>query len=148
MTRGAPDGRSRCTSSPASDVTLTLPTALPTGAGSWTVTDYRREVLTSAPAAGGVAVAYGPQLDNGEAWLIDRAVVSCTSSTATACRLYESTASPAFLLSGTASGAFDEADYPAGLLVPSGRQILAVWTGCSDGAVGTAGLQIRELRAG
>lgn len=109
--------------------------------------DYRYITATSPAAAGGTATATFPQLGQ-EAWLIDRAIASCTSSTETALRLYEGNPSPGFLLSGTARGNFDEADYPAGVLISPGTQLLAVWTLASDGAVGTLRLQVRVLRAG
>jgi hypothetical protein len=127
-------------------VSLQLPAPLPSGAGSWVVTDYRPLTLTSAPAQDGTALAVAPQLELGELWLVDRAVVSCTSTTESVARVYENAAAPGFLLSGTASGNFDEADYPTGMLVQSGGQLLIVWTQASDGAVGTARLQVRVLR--
>lgn len=127
-------------------MTLTLPASLPTGASSWAVADYRREVITSDPAAGGVARGAGSQLDLDELWLVDRAVVSCTSSTPTRVRLYEGQEAVGSLLSGSASGNFDEADYPTGVLLQSGMQLLAVWSNASDGARGTVVLQVRVLR--
>lgn len=124
------------------------PVALPAGASSWAVTDYRPLTLTSGPAgADGIAQAVGEQLDLDELWLIDRAVVSCTSSTETKFRLYDgAVASVGALRSGTRTGTFDEGDYPAGVLIQQGSQVLGVWSGCSVGAVGTLNLQVRVLR--
>jgi hypothetical protein len=127
---------------------LILPESQPAGASSWAVTDYRPVILTSVPAAEGLAIAVGPQLELGELWLVDRIVASCTSTTASELRVYESNASPAFLLSGTASGNMDEADYPGGMLLQPGGELLAVWSNVSDGAVGTLRAQIRVLRYG
>lgn len=110
------------------------------------MTDYKRVKLTSAAAADGYARATGPQLDLSELWLVDRAVVSCTSGTATELRLYESQESPAALLSGTPLGNFDEAEYPGGMLVESGRELVAVWSNATAGAVGTLNLQVRVMR--
>lgn len=123
-----------------------LPHSLPTGAGAWTVSEWRRVSIVSQPAAGGIATAAGPQLDLSELWLVDRAVVSCDSSTPTRVRLYEGQVGPGALLSGSASGNFDEADYPTGVLIQSGSQLVAVWSNASDGARGTAVLQVRVMR--
>lgn len=122
-----------------------LPSQIPTATG-WVLADYRPEVtIRSQPAAGGQAIAYGEQLGSDYLWLIDHAVTSCTSSTDTALRMYAD-APTGFLLDGTDAGNFQVADWPAGLQLASGRQLCAVWSGASAGAVGTLGLQVRVLR--
>lgn len=128
-----------------------LPSPLPTGASSWAVVDYRRETLTSGAATaevgGDTVTAYGSQLEQDEMWLVDRAVASCApADDDTALRIYEGAVSPGRLLSGTRAGGFDEAEYPTGLLVQSGTQLLAVWSGVPAGGVGTLNLQVRVLR--
>jgi hypothetical protein len=108
--------------------------------------DFLRLRLMTGPAAGGLATAEARQLEDGELWVIDRAVVSCSSLTRTTLRLYESAADPGRYLSGSSAGNFDEADYPAGLQIPPSTSLLAVWAGASDGARGTLALQGRILR--
>jgi hypothetical protein len=89
-------------------------------------------------------------LDVSELWLIDRAIIQCDSTVDTKLRLYASTAAAASLLSGSdseaASGNFDEAEYPQGLLLRPSQSLLAVWTGASSGAKGTIRLQARVFR--
>lgn len=124
------------------------PQPVPSSQG-WTFTGWKDPavVLTSAPAGSdGKAVATGPQIPPGEQWLIDRAVCSCTSSTATQLRLYDSQQSPAFLVDSTPIGNADVTEYPAGLLLGQSSQLLAVWTSASAGAVGTLRTQIRVYR--
>lgn len=124
-----------------------LPQPQPSSAG-WSFSGYLdpAPVLASAKAAGGAAVATGPQLEPGVQWLIDRAVASCTSSTPTSLRLYDSQSSPAFLLDGTDSGNMDVTEYPAGLWLGQTRQLVAVWAGASANSVGTLRLQVRVYR--
>lgn len=123
---------------------------LPTSAGSplsqWVITDWGTPARTSKPAAGGVARVEFDQIDDGTQWLIDRAVASCTSGSVTSMRLYDTEPTAANLLSGTAAGNFDEADFPGGLLVRSLQTLVAVWTGCDTGAVATLRLQTRVMR--
>lgn len=124
-----------------------LPTAAAAPIAQWTLQDWGAPTRASAPAkADGVARVEFDQLDTDVQWLIDRAVVSCTSGSLTSCRLYDTDTSPTNLLSGTASGNFDEAEYPAGLLVREMRRLVVVWTGCDVGAVGSVRLQTRVMR--
>lgn len=127
-----------------------LPEPQPSSAG-WTFAGYAdpAPVLVTAPAAGGRAVATGPQLDPGVQWLIDRAVASCTSTTPTSLRVYDTQESPAFLSDGTDSGNMDVTEYPgSGLWLGQTRQLLAVWAGASANSVGTLRLQVRVYRYG
>lgn len=132
-------------------MTFTLPTYTGpySSAGSgWAVVDYKPGLtLRSDPAAAGsgtMSVTF-PQVDPGFLWSIQRAVVTSTSGAATRLRLYDSMVDPAFLLSGTDTGEYDEAEYPNGLLLDQGRQLVGVWTGASDGARGTVRLQVAVL---
>lgn len=129
---------------------MTVPLPYSTGSpiSRWQVVDWSAPVLTSPPATSGTARVEFPQLQDDQQWLIDRAVASCTSTSPTSARLYDATASPLQLLSGTASGNFDEADYPNGLLVRPRGFLVAVWTGCSDGAIATLRLQVRLMHQG
>lgn len=130
-------------------MTVVLPTSV-SAAGSWQLSDWTDPVLTSAAAAAGTMQVEFPQLDVEELWLIDRAIIQCTSSTDTKLRLYAGVAVAPNLLSGSDSdastGNFDEAEYPQGLLLRPGQLLLAVWTGASDGARGTIRLQARVYR--
>lgn len=126
---------------------MTAPYPLQTTASQWTLTEWLPIARASAPAgADGVALVDFGQLPDDVQWLIDRAVVSCTSTTPTAVRFYDSSRTPTQLLSGSASGNFDEADYPPGLLVRPSTTLLAVWTGASVGAVAHCRLQVRQFR--
>jgi hypothetical protein len=125
-----------------------VPQSVPSTQG-WTFIGWKDPavVLTSAPAGvDGFAVATGPQIPPGEQWLIDRAVASCTSSTTTQLRLYDSQQAPAFLLDSTPAGNADVTEYPAGLLLAQSTQLVAAWSSASPGAVGTLRTQIRVYR--
>jgi hypothetical protein len=127
-------------------MTFQLPQAVGGSATGWALADYRQISYVSGKATAGTMTATADQLDTAELWLIDRAVVYTTSTAATALRLYTGAVAPGRLLSGSASGNFDEADYPQGLLIPAGGQLLAVWTGADNNAIGTVNLQVRVLR--
>lgn len=127
-------------------MTLVLPVPQPTAAAGWQVYAYRTVSSQTQPAAGGVATLTLPQLDSGVQWLIDHAVVQSTSTSYTKLRLYDSQVSPLALLDGSDSGNFDVADWPNGLTVRPGAQLIAQWSNAHDGSVGTIALQVRELR--
>jgi hypothetical protein len=115
-------------------------------ASGWVLNDYLTMQRRSAPAAGGLCTVTFDQLDPNERWLIDHAVITTTSSTATVLRLYEGTIDPLSLLDGSGSGGFDVADWPNGLAVAPTQALIAVWTGASTGSTGTVTLQARVLR--
>lgn len=123
-----------------------LPVAVGGTATSWQLVDYVAPALRTQPAAGGVCSAQLPQLDPDELWLIDHAVIACTGTTATTLRLYADQVGPLYLLDGSDAGSFDVADWPAGLVLRPSTALLAVWSGASDGAIGTITLQARSLR--
>jgi hypothetical protein len=122
-----------------------LPSAAPPAAG-WTLVDILDAAARTDPAAGGVAVAAFAQLAGSDLWLIDHAVVSCTSGEGTQVRWYNTIISPSYLLDGSDSGNFDVADWPAGLRVGPSEQLLARWDGADDGAVGIVHIQYRLYR--
>jgi hypothetical protein len=129
-------------------VTLTLPTYDAPAAG-WRLADYKpRVVLTSGAATGGKATAYGEQLPTDELWLIDHMVTSCTSADATVFRIYDGQEAEGFLLDGTDTGNFDVGGSLSGLQLAPGSQLLAVWSGATDGSVGTFRMQVRVMRQG
>lgn len=127
-------------------MSVILPSQSPP-AGRWAVADYATLRYETDPHTGtGPLVIEGPQLDHAEMWLIDHAVVACTSTAPTEVRWYESQLDPRFLLDGSAEGNFDVADWPAGLQVSPSRSLLVAWEGADPGAVGYVTLQVRVLR--
>ena len=121
-------------------MTVLLPQPLPASSG-WQLTDWLDESFTSAAAAGGVATITLPQLAIDERWQLTLMVAFCTGTAAPAMRLYVGSVQPLNLRDGTASGAFDVADWPMGLTVPAGSQLIAQWTGCNNGDVASLSLQ-------
>jgi hypothetical protein len=126
---------------------LVLPQSVGGTATGWALADYMPEVVLRSPkvAVGETtATAYGEQLPNDVLWLIDHAVTSCTSATATSLRMYSGAGG--LLIDGTDEGNFQVADWPNGLQVAPGRQLVAVWSSADVGSVGTLALQVRVLR--
>ena len=126
-------------------MTVTIPIPLPS-ASSWVLRDYVSLQARSSAAAAGVAQVAFRQLDGDEMWIIDHAVVACTSSTATVLRWYAGTIADLALLDGSSAGNFDVADWPAGLVIQPTSALVVVWSGASAGAIGTVTLQARVLR--
>jgi hypothetical protein len=126
-------------------MSVALPFSVPTSAG-WQLADTKWVRRRSAAAAGGVATIDVGQLGSEEMWLLDHAVVQCTSSASTRLRLYETVVDPLQLLDGSDKGNFDVADWPAGLLLSPGTSLVAQWTGAAAGAVAALTLQVRVLR--
>jgi hypothetical protein len=127
-----------------------VPTPVGGSATGWAVVDFLDRDYSSPPAVAGVATLQLPQLDPGVMWALSHLVCSSTSTTATQLRIYRDAAQTTRFRDGSNSGNFDVADYPApGLLVVEGSGLVAVWTGCSTGAVGTLAVQGRIVqRAG
>lgn len=125
---------------------VVLPIPVGGTAAGWQLVDFRTVRLRSEPAAGGLAVVDFGQLDGGELWLVDHAVVSCDSTTATACRWYEGGISDMTLIDGTSTGNFDVADWPNGLQVSPSQSLVVAWSGASNGARGIAAIQVRVMR--
>lgn len=127
---------------------LLLPTPLPTAAG-WQLTDYKPDLtLRGTAAPDGTITAVAEQIESGVMWAIQRAVCSCTSARMTQLRLYDSAVDVDRILSGSNAGNLDEAEYPAGLLLASGRQLVAQWTGADSGSKAALRLQVAVLRYG
>jgi hypothetical protein len=121
-------------------MSVVLPQSIASTAG-WQLVDWRTESLRTDPAAGGLATATADQLESDQLWLITRAVCFCTSAGQTSLRLYASTVSPGFLLDGSERGNFDVAEYPAGLQLHGGQQLVAQWSNAAAGSVGTVNVQ-------
>lgn len=116
-------------------------------ATGWAVVDWLDASYSSPPAAGGVATLQLPQLDPAVMWALSHMVCSSTSTSATRLRLYLDSVGQGRLRDGSDRGNFDVADWPApGLLVPRGAALVAQWTGCDDGAVGTLTVQGQIMR--
>lgn len=115
-------------------------------AAAWLIQDYRRTVVTSSPAAGGIAQAQLPQVPQDELWLVERIVVRCTSAATTAARLYLDQITDANILDGSRSGNFDVADQGSPIQVPGGSVLLCQWTGADNGAIATLRVQIVVLK--
>ena len=124
---------------------VTLPQPIPAVSG-WALTDWLPMSVQTDPAAGGVATVELPQLGPDVQWLIDRLVVTCSSSTSTTLRLYDSTVTLGRLLDTTGNGNLNTADYPAGLLVRPSSVLIAQWTNATAGAVGSLTVQARVMR--
>lgn len=127
-------------------MTLVLPEFVGGSATGWQLLDYVSRPFRSQPATAGAAQIELAELDSDEMWLVDHAVVNCSSTTPTQLRWYDSVVDPAALLDGSNAGNFDVADWPAGLQLGPSTRLLVRWTGASDGAIGTLTLQARVLR--
>lgn len=127
-------------------MSVVLPTFVGSASSSWQLADWLTPSWSSQPATGGRATITCDQLDNDELWLIEHAVVSCTSSTDTRVRWYDSGVDVQRLRDGSDSGNFDVADWPRGLVLRPSTQLVVEWTGASNGAVGTLTLQVQQLR--
>lgn len=127
-------------------MTVPIPVQLPV-TSSWQVADWLDRSYMSNPAGlDGTATLTLDALADNERWQLSHMVAACTSTAATRMRLYLDTITPANLRDGTSSGNFDVADWAAGLWVPPGRTLVAQWTGCDTGAVGTLTVQATIYR--
>jgi hypothetical protein len=123
-------------------MTVALPQGLP-AAGGWQLVDWIDRDWKSTAAIGATVTIETPQLPDTEMWLIDRLVVSSTSTSDTAARVYNSGTDR--LRSGSRAGNFDEADYPGGLLLRPSSWLTVQWSGCSLGAVAALAVQARRF---
>lgn len=113
---------------------------------AWVDADrFTRSASTKAAAGNTCTATLGP-VPEGDLWLIERLVVTCTSSSTTTAILYLDSVSNANIVEGTQSGNLDFADENQPLQVDGARSLVAVWTNASNGAVGTLFAQIRVLR--
>jgi hypothetical protein len=116
------------------------------GIGAYVDADRFSRTAVSKAAAGGTCQAVLPAVPDGDLWLIERIVVTCTSSTATTAVVYVDQASASSIVEGTQSGNLDFADENQPIEVDGSRALLVVWSGASNGAIGTVRAQIRVLR--
>jgi hypothetical protein len=129
---------------------VVLPIPMTTAAAGWQFVDWRpikaksQPVVVTGPYAGTATITV-PVPDD-ELWLIDRAVIQCTSPNKTTLRLYDSAVDPLQLLGGSSFGTFDEGEWNGGLLLRPSSTLLAVWSECQAGAVATIRAQTRIFR--
>lgn len=128
-----------------------LPYALPF-AQQLVVVDYLTRTKTTEPTvvgeeegATGRCEATIEAVPPDQFWLVDRMTVTCTSSTETEARVYRGEERDANLVDGTVAGNLDIADEAQPILVEAGEELRCVWTGASDGAVGTFTVQVRVV---
>ena len=122
---------------------------LPQSSGSatqWALLEFRQKRASSTPAADGTCQLDFGQVEPDELWLVQRVVVSNTSSTPTICYLYETEVSDGRVLDGTRVGNFNVADNNSPIQVQGGETLVVRWLGASAGAVGTARVQLMVLK--
>lgn len=112
----------------------------------WALSDYGSGVETTPEAAGGTCQVELLTVPADELWLLERVVVSCTSSSASACTLYLDYPDPSRAIDFTPAGNGDVADSAPPVQLEAGTTVLAVWAGCSNGAKGTIRGQWTVLR--
>lgn len=116
------------------------------GYGAFVDSDrYSRTVTTPAADATGIIQATFAPVGAGRLWLVERIVVSCTSSSVTAAAFYVDQVAPDALVEGTSAGNFDIADENSPLVVDALSSLIVRWIGASAGATGTCRVQVREL---
>jgi len=127
---------------------IVLPRQIAGSASGWQLADYLTVRARTDPATGGRAVLELDPLPGDVLWLVDHAVVACTSSAPTSVRWYTTREDPLNLLDGSSAGNFDVADWPVGLQIEPGSALVVVWSGASDEATGVMTAQVRVLRRG
>lgn len=126
-------------------MTVPTPYALPV-TSSWTLSDWVDNTYNAVADASGVALITLDPLPSDIRWQLTHMVAGCATTSTTSLRLYLDQVGNVALRDGTASGNFDVADWPAGLMVPPGRSLLARWTGCNPGDQAFLTLQANVLR--
>ena len=93
-------------------------------------------------AAGGLATVTIATVTD-PVWLVYRLTISCSSSGVAAFGLYAGAVGAANLRDQTSLGNANSADMSSPLQFTQGQEIIAQWSGCSAGAVGTVNLGYR-----
>jgi hypothetical protein len=99
-------------------MTVPVPYSLPVSS-SWQLVDWADKTYTGTADAAGVALITLDQLPDFERWQLTHMVAGAATTAAPSMRLYLDTVSNGCLRDGTSAGAFDVADWPAGLMVPA-----------------------------
>lgn len=126
-------------------MSFVLPTYTPP-AGSWQLVDWLDQSWAATAGDDGTATLTLDALGPAVRWRITRSVVSSTSAASSSVRHYLGSVGVGNLRSGSNSGNYDEADYPAGLMIPPTGVYVTQWTGCTPGATCTLALQAEILR--
>lgn len=126
-------------------MSVLVPSPLPVVA-AWQLVDWLDQSYTGTAGDDGVALITLPTLPDNERWQLTHMVAGCASTASTSMRLYLDSVANLALRDGTASGAFDVADWAMGLMVPPSRSLLARWTGCNPGDPVFLTLQANILR--
>lgn len=119
---------------------MQVPRGLPADVGLSTISKFDL-VQEAGPAAGGRMQAVFDPVPSSQLWLVERIVVSSTSTAKTEARFYAGREEPVSLLDGTRSGNLDIADNSSPMQVTSSIALLVVWTGADDGSVGSVRIQ-------
>lgn len=131
--------------------TASYPAALPTAAdfiAQQTQAYQDSEVLTwlsatTPAAAGGVATVTVATVPAGQTWLVYRLTIANNSTSTPAFALYAGSVAAANLRDQTPIGDANSADMASPIQFTAGQAIIAQWTACSAGAVGTVNLAYR-----
>ena len=121
---------------------MQLPTSTQ-GQDTLVVFDTRTSVRRSPVAVNGVCVAQFPLVGSDQLWLIDRMVVSSSSSVPTVATVYDGDPGPMTMLNGSNSGNGDVDDVNNPYLIDAGRQLQVVWTGAENNSTGVVRIQYR-----
>jgi hypothetical protein len=119
---------------------------VPTDGVALLVVDYRTVAASTPAAAGGTCSVTLDPVPAGYFWLVERITVLNTSSTATTAYVYEGDPAPGNFRDGTSRGNLDVADESSPILVDSTRYLTVLWTGASNGAVGTVTVQYQLVK--
>lgn len=106
-----------------------------------------KSAISVAGATSGIAVATFDQVPSGTKWMVDRLIVSLPGATGYAYVYDDPSMGQRSLLDGTTTGAFAPGDYPAGMLIDEGQQLVVQWQGVPVGSetFGIARVQLRSL---
>lgn len=122
-------------------MTAPVPRPLPT-TSAWSVYDWLDRSYTGAADATGTATVRLPAVPDAQRWQLTHMVAAATTTApAPQMRLYLDSVSLGTLRDGTTSGVFDVADWPLGLWIPAGAELLAVWTSLHPGDPVTLNMQ-------
>lgn len=97
---------------------------------------------------GGQILITGPDIPTDQRWVIEHATTACNSTTPTTLLLYNGSIGAQNILDGSSSGNSDNGDWPAGLLIPGGSRLVAVWTSASADAIAFLNLQLTVFATG
>lgn len=113
----------------------------------WSLYNYGAVVASGGPAnAAGIIDVTVAEVPQDELWLIDRIVVSCTSSKTTTAYLYLNSPNDQNVVEGSANGNFDIADENSPVQVHGGTTLVNRWSGADPGAAATIRIQYTIMK--